>query len=144
MLAFKSWLVDVVINDPTMQGYIPTSGQTGKYNIFPVDVDVAPEDFPCITYQDVANIILTVPAGNHVGEIQLNIWSTNSALETENIYERLAQLLNLTNQLTSPQAPTGTLWWIKEIDSKDFHTPSRRIWHKALTLKYWYLKSNGS
>lgn len=143
MLTFKEWIINTIINDPTMQGYL-YKDSNNNYAVFPVDVDVSPEQFPCITYNDAGITVLSVPQGMHVGIFQMNIWSINSALETENIYERLGQLLNFQSSATATQSPTGTLWWIRENGVHDMHSPSRRIWHKVVDLKIWFDKTDNT
>ncbi len=133
MLAFKSWLVATIVNDTQMQTLLNATSSTMP--VYPTDADVQPEAFPSITYKDAGVSVLSRPQGMHVGIIQLDIWSTTSAIEAENIYERLAQLLNFKDSTT--QTITGTLWWIRENGARDQHTPSRRLWHKQVDLKYW-------
>lgn len=135
MLVFKEYFVNTVLADPTMQGYLPTQGQSGKYNVFPQDVDIDPEQFPCLIYSDAGGTILSRPQGMRVGDFQVDIISINSALEVENIYVRLSQLFNFKDSTT--QTFTGTLWWIRENMVRDTPDSQRRIWRKMVNYKYW-------
>jgi|SRR6185312_14278506 len=138
MLSFKTWLVQTLTADSQLQTLLGASASTMP--IFPTDADITPEQFPCITYADISDVITWRPQGVHMGRIQLDLWSTTNALETETIYERLGQLLNFQDSTT--QTVSGTLWWVRQDGARDFHTPSRRLWHKSLDLKY--VASNAS
>lgn len=137
MIALETYIVNTIINDATMQGFLATPNQPGKYSVYPTDVDIEPENFPAITFQDVANIIRTSLAGFHIGILQLNFWSVNNAYEIEQMYEQVEKLFNLKDGLTSSQTFNGILFWIRENDAKDLHSPGRRLWHKIIDLKYW-------
>jgi hypothetical protein len=134
MLAFKEWLVTTLTTDSQLQTLLGAASAAAM-PIYPTDVDIQPEAFPAITYGDVANIVLTVPRGMHIGVIQLNIWSQTSAFETESIYTRIQHLLNFKDSTT--QTLAGTLWWARENAARDMHTPSRRMWQKQMDIKYW-------
>ncbi len=140
MLNVKSWLVNLIKTDTALQAYL--KGKDGNVNVFPRDVDLQPEQFPCITYSDAGVTLLSAPRGMHVGILQLDIWSTNSALEVENIYERLGQLLNYRDSTT--QSLSGILWWFREERAMDMHTPSRRLWHKVVDYKFWANNASNS
>lgn len=140
MLKFKEWLVTTIKNDATMQGFLADGN--GGYNIYPADIDIQPERFPAITYQDVGVAILSVPRGMHIGLVQLDIYSIKNAIEVENIYERLGVLLNFKDSTT--QTVTGTLWWVREDSARDMHTPKRRVWRKSVDLKIWMTNTSGA
>jgi len=135
MLQFKEWMVSTINADTTLQGYLKDTH--GNMSVYPVDVDVQPEQFPAITYMDVSDVILAVPQGTHVGRIQLDIWSITSALEVEQIYNQLGVVFNFQHSQVATQTISGTLWWVRQESAKDFHTPARRIWRKSIDLKYW-------
>ena len=140
MLAFKEWLVNTLVNDPTLQSYL--TDQNGHINVFPVDIDVQPEQFPCIIFQDAGIQVLSRPQGMHVGSIQLDIYSLNNSLEMEQIYDRVAQLLNFKDSTT--ESLTGTLWWIRENAVRDIHDSERRLWRKTVDFKIWYNTSTNT
>lgn len=142
MLAFKEWVVNTVINDTILQGYLRDTN--GNMNVFPVDVDINPENFPCLIYQDAGVSVLSRPQGMHVGTFQIDIYSLDNALETENIYTRLAQLFNFKD--STNETIGGILWWIRENNVRDTHETvnSRRIWRKICTYKFWFSNTDGS
>lgn len=136
MIAFKEWLINTLTADSQLQTLLNATSSTMP--IFPVDADISPEQFPCITYMDAGTAIRTVPKGVRVGRIQLDVWSTSNALEVENIYERLGALLNFANAVsTSTPAMSGILWWMREESARDLHTPKRRLWRKSVDYKWW-------
>ena len=126
MLALKTWLVATITADATLQGYL--SDGSSHYNVYPMEVDVTPEQLPAITYADIGVTVTSVPKGMHIGSIQLDIWSKISALEVEQIYDPLQAVLNFQHSQTASISISGTLWWLRENGARDLHTPSRRIW----------------
>ena len=142
MLAVKTWLVSTITGDATLQSYL--SDGTGGYNVYPMDVDITPENLPAITYADIGITVTSVPKGMHIGSIQLDIWSKTSALELEQIYDRLQVVLNFQHSQTASVSISGTLWWLRENGARDLHTPSRRIWRKSVDLKFWANKPDNS
>ena len=142
MLQFKEWLVSTINADTTLQGFLKDAN--GNMNVFPVDVDLEPEQFPTITYADAGTTVLSIPKGLHVGIVQLDIWSTKDAYETEQIYDRLQAVLNFQHSSIASQTISGTLWWMRENGARDLHTPARRIWRKSMDIKVWTSKSDSS
>lgn len=143
MIDFKSWIITTLSADTTLQN-LGIKDSNGNMNIFPVDVDISPEQFPAVIFQDVGVSILSRPQGMHVGRFQLSIMSIASAIQVENIYDRVAFLLNFKDS-TSQVLPNGaTLWWIREDDVRDMHDSTRRMWRKTVTLKFWMSKSNNT
>lgn len=135
MLAFKKYFVDKILADPTMQGYLDP-GSTGKYNIYPGGVDLTPEMFPAITFFEAGSTILSRPQGMRVGMLQVDIWSIVNAVEVENMYTRMAQLFNFQDSSVDT-FDDGILWWVRENNVSDRSEPSRRLWRKVVTIKYW-------
>lgn len=142
MLDFKSYIVTTLKNDATLQTYLRDAAL--NMNIFPTDVDLSPEQFPCIVYQDAGVSVLSRPQGMHVGMFQLSIFSINSAIEVENIYERLSQLINFKDSTTQTIPNSGTLWWMREDNVRDAPDAARRMWQKIIVLKFWMSKGNAS
>lgn len=142
MIDFKAYIVTTLKNDATLQTYLRDANN--NMNIFPADVDLSPEQFPCIIYQDTGVSVRSKPQGMHVGQFQLSVFSINNAIETENIYERLSQLINFKDSTTQTIPNNGTLWWMREDNVRDVPDPSRRIWQKIVTLKFWMSKGNAS
>jgi hypothetical protein len=133
MLVFKKYFVDKIKADATMQGYL---AHAGDYNVYPGGVDLAPEQFPAVTFFEAGSTMLSRPQGMRVGMLQVDIWSINTALEVENIYTRLAQLFNFQDSTTNTFS-NGKLYWLREQSVKDMSEPGRRLWRKMVNLKYW-------
>lgn len=134
MLAVQTWMVNVMVTDPTLQTYLKDNN--GNMNVFPTDVDLQPEQFPCIIFQETGIAVMSKPQGMHVGTMMLDIYSFNNSLEVENIYLRVAQIFNFKDSTT--QSISGTLWWIREASVKDAHESERRLWKKSVNLKFWF------
>lgn len=141
MLDFKTYLVNTMINDATLRGLLGAP-DASHVPVFPTDIDIQPEQFPSITYGDVANLAKVQPIGMHVGVIQLDVWSTLSAYQAESIYERLDFLFNFKDSTT--QTITGILWWVREQNARDMHEASRRLFHKQIDYKYWANRANNT
>ena len=142
MVDFKTYIVNTIKNDATMQSYL--SDGNGNINIFPVDVDIQPESFPCIIYQDAGISVISRPQGMHIGNFQMDIYSINNALEVETIYSRLAQLFNFKDSTTQSIPNSGILWWLREDMVRDTHDGERRIWRKMVSYKLWYSNADAS
>jgi hypothetical protein len=136
MFNFKAWLVQMLINDSQLQALLGASDNT-QVPVFPTDVDIQPEIFPAITFADVSDMLRWRPQGVHQGRLQLDIWSVNSSSEVENIYTRVAAILNFQHSASASQSFTGTLWWCKQVNAKDVHIPDRRMWHKMVEVQFF-------
>lgn len=127
MKAIKKLVIDTLLADSTLRGYVAR-------RIYPRDFDIMPDTMPMITIADVAGGIRTVPRNCRDMVMQLDIWSNKNQTEVENIYERVTTLLNYLNGLNS-----GVItWWIREDSQIDIsESDDRRIWHKAITYRAW-------
>jgi len=138
MFNLEQWLYKIITHDPTLQALLVSpSGSPTPYNVYPQGVDITPDvQFPAITYLDVGSTINSTTR-MHIGRIQLDIWSNNNMSEVMTIYTRLAQLINFQHSMITTQTFNGTLWWIREDLSIDKIDPTRRLWKKLVTYKYW-------
>jgi hypothetical protein len=107
-----------------------------------MDIDIQPEQFPCITYGVVGMTVLSVPRGMHIGTMSLSIWSKENSLECENIYTQLAKIFNFKDSTT--ETFNGTLWWFREERVNDMHQANRKIWHKVVDFKVWANNTDNS
>jgi hypothetical protein len=138
MLNVKEWIVTKITHDATLSALL--AGPNGLINVFPMDIDIQPEQFPCITYADISMTVLSVPRGMHIGTIQLDIYSKQNAKEAEDIYTRLGEIFNFKDSFT--ETFNGTLWWFREERVTDLHQPNRRLWHKSIDFKVWANNTN--
>lgn len=83
----------------------------------------------------VSEITRTNPRGERETLIQIDIWSRESQLETEQIAERILAISNFQQFHTG--YGTTVQRWKREDNGVDFFEADRRIWHKALTFRIW-------
>ena len=88
---------------------------------------------PQINISTVAESFRTVPTSAKDTMIQIDVWTLNSQLELETIYETIVSILN------AQSADTGSthIFWSLMSNSNDQYESDRRIWHKSITFKLW-------
>ena len=134
MLEIFQKIVSTLTGDATLTAIVPTS------NIFTGAADVVLEKqgslSPFIILSQVSEISRTVPSNVRDTQIQIDIWSRNSQLEVENIYERIITLLNY---LSGDQG-TGHIFWERSSGAVDLFEVDRRVWHRSVTFMVWSQK----
>ena len=110
-------------------------------NILVGPVDVVTETqaglmLPQINIHVVSEVSRSVPSNTRDTSIQIDIWSRNSQLEIENIYEIIVPLLNY----SSPVQGTAKVFWERLGGAVDQYESDRRIWHRATTFVFWSQK----
>jgi hypothetical protein len=135
MLEILQWLIAQMTGDATLTAIVPVA------NIFtgPVDVLVESQNellMPSIIISGVSEVQRTVPQGARDTQVQVDIWSRNSQLEIENIYEEILNLLSfqIANQ------GSAHIFWDRLGGSVDMFETDRRIWHRAVTMTFWSIK----
>ena len=138
MFDFEQWLYSIIASDSTLTALLTTSDSAVSLNVFPAGVDIQPENFPCITYQDAGTILDSVKR-MYTGKMQVDIWSKINMQEIMTIYTELATLIDFQHTRISPvSVPDSTiLWWIREETTSDRPDTTRRLWRKIVTFKYW-------
>jgi hypothetical protein len=104
--------------------------------IGPVDIAeeaVATLTLPQINLKQVSEVTNSVPLNTRDTSFQLDIWSRNSQLEVENIYEIILTLLNY---LSADQGGNH-LFWERSSSAVDMYEADRRIWHRVITFVAW-------
>lgn len=124
-----------MIADSTLTAIVPAA------NIYTGPVDVLVEDqttlhMPSIIVSVVSEMQRTVPQGARDTTVQIDIWSRNSQLEVENIYEEIINLLSF--QIANQS--TAHIFWDRLGGATDMFEEDRRIWHKATTFTFWSIK----
>lgn len=121
--------------DATLTAMVPVE------NIYTGPVDVLVEDqstlhMPMIILSAISESQRTVPQGARDTQIQIDIWSRNSQLEIEQIYEEIITLLSfqIANQ------GDAHIFWDRLGGSVDLFEADRRIWHRAATFTFWSIK----
>ena len=124
-----------MLADGTLTAIVPTT------NIFtgPVDILVDSQNelhMPAIILSVVSESQRTVPQGARDTDIQVDIWSRNSQLEVESIYEEVINLLSfqIANQ------GQAHIFWDRLGGAVDMFESDRRVWHKATTFRFWSIK----
>jgi hypothetical protein len=77
-----------------------------------------------------------VPTNTRDTMVQIDLFSNNSQLEVETIYERVIALLS---QLTYNQGSAHVFWQLLAGGTDDFES-ERRIWHRSMTIQVWSIK----
>lgn len=135
MLEILEWIIAQITTDPTLNSIVPVA------NIYTGPVDILIEsqptlNMPSIIVSTISEVQRTVPQGARDSQIQIDIWSRNSQLEIEQIYEELLNLLSfqIANQ------GTAHIFWDRLGGSVDLFESDRRIWHRATTFTFWSIK----
>ena len=139
MFEIEQWLYSMITNDATLKVLLASPANSATpYNMFPIGVDIAPEQFPCVTFSD-AGSILNSTTRMRIGRMRLDFWSLNSMSEIMTIYSRVAQIINFNHsRIASIRVPNNNiLWWIYEVSSLDQPDTTRRLFKKTVTFKYW-------
>lgn len=105
----------------------------------PVDITMQKQDellYPQINIHVVSEVQRSVPLYTRDTQVQMDIYSRNSQLELENIYEAAIQAL----QYEIADQGTAHVFWIRLGGSVDFYEQDRRIWHRAATFTAWTRK----
>lgn len=110
-------------------------------NIFtgPVDITMEKQNtllYPQVLLSLVSEAVRTVPQNTRDTTIQLDIFSRNSQLEVENIYEAVLTALNY------QQGDQGTahVFWQRLGGAVDLFESDRRYWHRSLTFQVWAIQ----
>lgn len=135
MLEIFQKIISTLIGDSTLTAIVPTE------NIFTGAADIIQEKqatllSPAIILSQVGESVRTVPLNVRDTQIQLDIWSRNSQLEVETIYERVMTLLNY---LSGDQS-TAHIFWQRLGGAVDLFESDRRIWHRSCTFVCWSIK----
>jgi len=125
-------IVNILTTDPTLTVIVPAT------NILVGPVDIAQEQvasltLPQINLHQITELTNLVPKNTRETSFQLDIWSRDSQLEVENIYERILTLLNY---LTTDQGGNH-IFYERSSGSVDMYETDRRIWHRATTFEVW-------
>jgi len=134
MLEIFEKLISVLTGDAALTAIVPAA------NIFTGAVDITMEKqqdllYPSIVLSQAGESVRSVPPVRDT-HVQLDIWSRNSQLEIENIYERVLTLLNY----LSANQDTAHIYWQRLGGAVDQFESERRIWHRACTFIVWSQK----
>lgn len=110
-------------------------------NIFtgPVDITMQKQDellYPSIVLSLVSEAVRTVPMNTRDTTLQLDIFSRNSQLEVETLYEAVLTALNY----QSGDVNTAHIFWQRLGGAVDLFESDRRYWHRSLTFQVWAIE----
>jgi hypothetical protein len=136
MLEIFQKLVGILTTDTTLNAIVPaTSIFTG-----PVDQTMEAQTellYPSIVLSQVSEVSRSVPSNTRDTQVQVDIWSRNSQMEIENIYERIIEILNY----QSGDESTAHIFWQRLNGATDQFESDRRIWHRSSSFLVWSVKS---
>ena len=132
MLDVEAKFISVLTTDATLNAVVPTT------NIMVGPVDIVQEKrvslvMPQINIFMIGESVRTVPLAVRDTVLQLDIWSRNSQLEVENIYERVLTLLDF----LSTSANTSYIFWQRLGTANDQYESDVRIWHRSCRFSIW-------
>jgi len=137
MLELLQKIYTLLSSDSTLIGMVPVANiLTG-----PVDITMEKQSdliYPQINIRIVSEVQRSNPLNARDTQVQLDIWSRDSQLATEQIYERVIDLLSY--QTTDQN--TAHVFWTRLNGAVDLYESDRRIWHKAVTFSAWTIKPN--
>lgn len=138
MLEIFEKFISLLTSNPTLNAIVPaTSIYTG-----PVDIVIEKQNtlpYPVIVLTLASETSRSNPPVRDT-MIQLDIWSRNSQLELENIYE---QIITILNYQISNQTPAH-IFWQRLGNAVDLNERDRRLWHRSCTFTVWSIKPNPS
>lgn len=135
MLEIFQNFISILSGDATLTAIVPTTSITTG----PVDITMETQAsllYPQINLWQVSEAQRSNPLNTRDTQVQMDIWSRNSMLELETIYERLITLLNYE---TANQS-TAHIFWTRLDGGVDHYEADRRVWHRAVTFRVWSMK----
>lgn len=135
MLEIFQKIIGILTTDSTLTAIVPVD------HIFTGGVDIAFERqdellYPSILLSQIGEVVRTVPMYARDTQIQLDIFSRNSQLELEQIYEAVLAALNY----DSGNQGSAHVFWQRLGGAVDLFETDRRIWHRACTFQVWSIK----
>lgn len=105
----------------------------------PVDIPMENQDsllYPSVVLSQVTEVQRTVPLGARDTQVQIDLWSRNSQLELENLYEAVIAALSF----QSGDQSSAHIFWQRLGGAVDLFESDRRIWHRSCTYTVWSIK----
>ncbi len=128
--------IALITSDSTLATFMNTS--TPNRKIFTGPVDIVKEmqgtlGFPLMNLIAISESFRTIPQGARDSRIQIDIWSRNSELEVQNIYERIQTLLNF----QSGDINTSHVFWQRSSGMSSDYETDVRLWHWSCDFVVW-------
>jgi hypothetical protein len=135
MLEILENFITILTTDATLNAIVPVA------NIFTGPVDQTMETqasllYPAINVHILSEAQRSNPFAARDTTVGVDIWSRNSQLELQTIYERIVALLSyeIANQ------NTAHIFWTRLGGATDVIETDRRVWHRAVTYTCWSIK----
>lgn len=137
MLEILEKLIAILTTDATLNAIVPVT------NVFTGPVDQLNQSqeslpYPGIFLSLVSEVSRSVPLNTRDSHVAIDIYSRNSQLEVENIYERIITLLNY----FSGDEGGAHIFWQRLNGAADLYETDRRIFHRSTTFVFWAIKPN--
>ncbi|MHB8483866.1 MAG: tail completion protein gp17 [Nitrospiria bacterium] len=127
-------IISVLLNDSTLTATVPkTSIMVG-----PVDINVEKQSeilMPQINIHPISEVVATVPRNTKETRIQIEVWSRNSEMEAQTIYERILTDLNF----LSYDQGTSHIYWQRLGGVSSLYDSEMRLWQYASDFQFWSL-----
>lgn len=137
MIDICTKIVSVLKADSTLTATVPAN----NISVGPLDVTqetAASHVMPQINIRPISESVRTVPLTARDTRVQLDIWSKNSELEVQTIYERVIQLLDY---LGPYDQGTSHIFWQRLGGASSSYETSNRLWHYSQDFMFWGLTS---
>jgi hypothetical protein len=132
MLNISTAIVNILTSDPTLTSIIkPSNISVGRFDVT-VETQVS-LTMPQISIQPISESVRTVPLNAKDTNIQIDIWSRNSELEAQTIYERVIYLLNFQ---TYTQGSSWVAWQRLSNVSSSYESDGP-LWHYYADFQFW-------
>lgn len=139
MLEIFQKIIGILTADATLTAIVKANNiLTG-----PVDITMEKQNtllYPQILLSLVSEVQRSVPLNTRDSHVQIDIYSRNSQIEIETIYERVITLLNY----MIADEGEAHIFWDRLNSAVDLFETDRRVWHRSTTFIFWSVKPNPS
>lgn len=143
MLEIFQKIIALLTSDSTIVKLCTSKLSNGQssLNVFtgPVDMTMQKQAdllYPSIVLSLVSEVQRTVPESARDTTVQLDIWSRNSQLELEEIYEAVIAAVSY----QSGDSGAAHIFWQRLGGAVDLFESDRRVWHRSCTFVVWSVK----
>jgi hypothetical protein len=132
MINICSQFVSLLKNDASLIAIVNPN------NIYVGPVDIVKEQqstlgFPLITIIPISEVWATVPLDTRQTRIQIDIWSRNSEMEAQSIYEQIIAALNY----QSYDSSSSHIFWQRAAGANELSETEVRLWRYSTDLMIW-------
>jgi hypothetical protein len=134
MLNICNKFITLLTTNAPLVAIVPAS----SISIGPVDIvqeTQASLQMPQINIRPISEVVATVPRNTKQTRLQLDIWSRNSEMEAQNIYEQILTILDF----QSYDQSTSHIWWQRLGGLSSSYETDVRLWHYSADFLIWSL-----